>query len=163
MSRYYSWILSWMGNKSALPQGISKNQDETCLRITLLRAKKHAPGERQWPPVGRCRSHPHVLQGAIVSADDMWGRLRDMGGPPSETSSSGLSLSMRWCPVSSAVSYVLSRGPEQCSLLPVLQRAWDKTRLLSLGAREEFPGLYVRTYFPITVPSHSLMRKPNIF
>ena len=151
-----------MGNKSAPPQGISKNQGETCLGITLLRAKKHAPGEREWPPVGRCKSHPHVLQRAIVSADDMWGGLRDMGGAPSEPSSSGLSLTVRWRPVSSAVSYVISRGPEQRSLLPVLQRAWDKTRLLSLGAREEFPGLYVRTYFPITVPSHSLMRQPDI-
>ena len=98
-----------------------------------------------------------------MSAGDIWGGLREVGGPPSEHSSSGSSLTM-WChPVSSAVSYMISRVPGKCSLLPVPQRAWEKTRLLSLGSREEFPGLYIRTYSPITVPFHSLMRKPNIF
>ena len=98
-----------------------------------------------------------------MSADDIWEGLREIGGPPSEYSSSGISLTVWWHPVSSAVSYIISRVPEKCSLLPVPQRAWEKTRLLSLGSREEFPGLYIRTYFPITVPFHSLMRKPNIF
>ena len=123
---------------------------------SMLQEKEN---DLQW---GGAEAIPMFYREPSVSADDMWGGPRGTGGPPSEPSSSGLSLTVQWRPVSSAASYVISRGLEQRSLLPVLQRAWDKTRLLSLGAREEFPGLYVRTYFPITVPSHSLMRQPDI-
>lgn len=135
-----------------MPQNHLTQGKEACSRRKIMICS----GEMQKPSTCSYRE-------PSMSADDIWGGLREIGRPPSEYSSSRISLTLWWHPVSSAVSYIISWVPEKCSLLPVPQRAWEKTRLLSLGSREEFPGLYIRTYFPITVPFHSPMRKPNIF
>lgn len=135
-----------------MPQNHLTQGKEACSRRKIMISS----GEMQKPSTCSYRE-------PSMSADDIWGGLREIGRPPSEYSSSRISLTLWWHPVSSAVSYIISWVPEKCSLLPVPQRAWEKTRLLSLGSREEFPGLYIRTYFPITVPFHSPMRKPNIF
>lgn len=152
-----------MGNKvhspSSLKIGMKRASESPYSgQRSMLQEKDN---DLQW---GDAEAMHMFLQGAIHVGGWHLRRAEGVGGPPSEHSSSGSSLTM-WChPVSSAVSYMISRVPGKCSLLPVPQRAWEKTRLLSLGSRGGVPWTgRIRTYFPITVPFHSLMRKPNIF